>query len=163
MASSPRHLQELLPDPAALSLESVQCNEDRVSIRVCTRSLSARCPVCGRRSRSVHSHYLRRLRDLPWHGARVEVRIQTRRFRCRSGDCRRKIFAERIPTVVLAHGQQTVRLSETVRLIGYMLGGNPGERLSERLGIQTSADTIVRRLRAQSETTTTPVRRIDFT
>jgi uncharacterized heparinase superfamily protein len=39
-----------------------------------------------------------------------------------------------------------------------MLGGNSGERLSERLGIQTSADTILRRLRAQSETATDPVR-----
>jgi len=51
-----------------------------------------------------------------------------------------------------------VRLSETVRLIGYMLGGNSGERLSERLGIQTSADTILRRLRAQNETASAPAR-----
>jgi len=34
-----------------------------------------------------------------------------------------------------------------------MLGGNPGERLSRRLGIQTSSDTILRRLKVEDETT----------
>jgi hypothetical protein len=32
------------------------------------------------------------------------------------------------------HGRQTSRLSETVRLIGYVLGGEAGARLSKRLG-----------------------------
>jgi transposase len=153
MAPPPSHLQELLADSAVLSVESVQSDEGHVSIRVRTRGSMARCPVCARISRSVHSRYIRHLKDLPWQGAAVEIRVQARRFRCRNSACGRKIFAERIPTVALNHGQQTRRLSETVRLIGYMLGGNPGERLSRRLGIQTSPDTILRRVSVENETT----------
>ena len=158
MALPPSHLQELLPDSTVLSLESIQFDGDHVSICVCTRSSAAHCPICARTSRSVHSRYVRRLKDLPWHGAKVEVRVRARRFRCRNPDCERKIFAERIPSVTLNHGQQTRRLSETLRLIGYMLGGNPGARLSQRLGIQSSSDTILRRLKIGSETETPSVR-----
>jgi transposase len=38
-------------------------------------------------------------------------------------------------------------LSETIRLIGYVLGGEGGARLSKRLGMKTSPDTILRRLK----------------
>jgi transposase len=38
-------------------------------------------------------------------------------------------------------------LSETIRLIGYVLGGEAGARLSERLGMKTSPDTVLRRLK----------------
>jgi transposase len=38
-------------------------------------------------------------------------------------------------------------LSETVRLIGYVLGGEAGARLSKRLGMVTSADSVLRKLK----------------
>jgi len=45
------------------------------------------------------------------------------------------------------YGRQTSRLSETIRLIGYVLGGQAGARLAERLGMGTSPDTVLRRLK----------------
>lgn len=45
------------------------------------------------------------------------------------------------------YGRQTSRLSETIRLIGYVLGGEAGARLSDRLGMGTSPDTVLRRLK----------------
>ena len=158
MAPLPSHLQNLLPDPTLMSVESVQRDVNAISILVRILIKSARCPVCSQSSSSVHSHYVRRLKDLPWHGANVEIRIRARRFRCRNPDCRRRIFAQRIPTIALQHGQQTLRLTETVRLIGYMLGGNPGARLSKRLGISMSSDTILRRLKAPQTAVVAPVR-----
>jgi len=74
------------------------------------------------------------LQDLPWQGSTVELRLEVRRFRCRAHDCRRVTFAETLPMVSAKHGRQTSRLSETVRLIGYVLGGEAGARLSKRLG-----------------------------
>ena len=53
------------------------------------------------------------------------------------------------------YGRQTCRLSETVRLIGPVLGGEAGARLSERLGMKTSPDTVLRRLKLGPST---PVR-----
>ena len=43
--------------------------------------------------------------------------------------------------------QANQSLSETIRLIGYVLGGEAGARLSERLGMGTSPDTVLRRLK----------------
>lgn len=54
---------------------------------------------------------------------------------------------ERFPLVADYRGRQTLRLSETVRLIGYMLGGEPGSRLADRLGMEVSADTVLRRVK----------------
>jgi transposase len=38
-----------------------------------------------------------------------------------------------------------------------MLGGNPGERLCVRLGMEVSADTLLRRLKTQIDTCVEPV------
>jgi transposase len=48
--------------------------------------------------------------------------------------------------VCTRYSRQTVRFAETIRLIGYVLGGEAGARLSERLGMKTSPDTVLRRL-----------------
>ncbi|WP_280938729.1 transposase family protein [Mesorhizobium sp. C264A] len=33
------------------------------------------CPSCGCRTGRVHSHYMRRVADLPWQGRVVEIRL----------------------------------------------------------------------------------------
>jgi transposase len=57
------------------------------------RSFST-CPACGTASRRVHSHYQRKLADLPWAGLPVVILLQARKFFCVGDGCRRKIFTE---------------------------------------------------------------------
>ena len=45
-----------------------------------------------------------------------------------------------------SEGAGTMRLCEIVGLVGYALGGLPGERLLNRLGIKSSDDTVLRRI-----------------
>ena len=52
--------------------------------------------------------------------------------------------------MAVKHGQQTSRFSETIRLIGYALGGEAGCRLAKRLSIRTSPDTVLRRVKQKS-------------
>jgi len=85
------------------------------------------------------------LRDLPWQGKPVELHVEVKRFRCRNEDCVRQTFVEQVPAVTSKRGQQTLRFSETVRMVGYALGGEAGCRLAKRIGICTSADTVLRR------------------
>jgi transposase len=73
--------------------------------------------------------------------------VEVRRFRCRGRDCPRKTYAERLPLAMARYARQTSRLSETVRLIGYVLGGEAGSRLTGRLGMPTSPDTVLRRVK----------------
>jgi len=148
MASPPSHLQALLPDAFGLQLNCVeQQHAGRVRITVAGTSSAACCPACHHVSHSLHSRYLRVLRDLPWHGAPVELGLHMRRFRCGFRDCPRATFVEPLPLVCRRYARQTSRLSETIRLIGYVLGGEAGARLSDRLGMKTSPDTVLRRLK----------------
>lgn len=148
MASPPSHVQALLPDPSCLQLNTVEPQHGgRVLITAVASSSVANCPSCHHPSHSLHSRYSRVLRDLPWQGSSVDLRLDVRRFRCRSRDCPRVTFAEALPLVCPRYGRQTNRLSETIRLIGYVLGGEAGARLSARLGMKTSPDTVLRRLK----------------
>jgi transposase len=147
MATLPGHLQALLPEPSELRLERVERTSNLILIVVKAARQSAACPNCRVTSHRVHSRYERMLRDLPWHGATVRLRLLARRFYCRSPDCCRKIFAERLAGVVRRHGRSTQRFRQTLALIGYALGGEAGARLAERMGIESSSDTILRTLK----------------
>lgn len=67
---------------------------DTVDFRVESEVEAATCPDCQFLSRSVHSYYLRTLRDLPIGESRVVVHIKVRRFRCLNAACSRKTFVE---------------------------------------------------------------------
>src|ERR1700674_3792373 len=137
MASPPSRVQALLPDPSCLKLNSVEHQDGgRVLIAAAACGSVAYCPACHHASHSLHSRYSRALHDLPWQGSTVELRLNVRRFRCRTHDCPRVTFTETLPVVSPKYGRQTSRLSETVRLIGYVLGGEAGARLSRRLGMR---------------------------
>ncbi len=149
MAPSPSHSQSLLPNPGILILDRIERDVDR--FRLMARvDQEPTCPVCGVVSRSGHSSYRRCLQDLPWQGVTVQLCVRIGRFRCRNSSCPRKIFCERLPQVTRVYGRQTERASEIVRLIGYVAGGRPGQRLLARLSIATSDDTILRRVREQA-------------
>jgi len=102
------------------------------------------CPDCGATSRSRHSRYWRKLRDLPLQGATVTIKLLLGRWRCRRKECTRKIFTERVAGVLLPYSQHTIRLTEVHRLVGRALGGRSGERLLNRLGMPSSRHTLLR-------------------
>jgi transposase len=89
----------------------------------------------------------------------VELRLKTRRFRCRNQACARKIFAEPLPEVARSHARWTTRVGEIIRLIGYTAGGLPGSRILDRLAIPISDDTVLRMVKAASDVSASdPVR-----
>jgi transposase len=108
---------------------------------------TASCPLCGEVSARPHSRYVRRLADLPCHDQPVRFHLEVRRFFCGNANCRRRIFAERLPAVAAAHARTTVRLDKAHCNIGLALGGEAGARLAARLAMPTSADTLLRRVR----------------
>ncbi|WP_430699098.1 ISL3 family transposase [Mesorhizobium dulcispinae] len=109
---------------------------------------ASKCPCCGCQTRRVHSHYMRRLADLPWQGRVVEIRLHARRFRCADRQCRQRIFAERLPETVRPKARRTSRLGESQLAIGFAVGGKPGSRLSHKLAMPVSGDTLLRMIRA---------------
>jgi transposase len=77
----------------------------------------------------------------------VRLRLHRRRFFCSSPACSRRIFTERLPATTTPYARRTLRLNEALQLIGFALGGEAGARLSSRLGMTVSGDTLLRRVR----------------
>jgi transposase len=108
------------------------------------------CPVCGQRSRRIHSHYQRKLQDLPAHGRAVQIELHLRRFFCDLPDCPRHTFAERWPQISLPHARKTCRLLDALRETAFTTGGEAGARLAAQLAMPVSGDTLLRLLRHSS-------------
>jgi transposase len=128
---------------------------DRISIDGNTTIIEARavastgqCLECGAISARVHSHYQRRLADLPLAGRVVRMSLMARRFRCMTASCRRNIFTERFGDDVLApRARRTARLDGLVHHLALVLGGRPAANLARRLMMPVSNDTLLRVLR----------------
>jgi transposase len=121
----PRHLLPLIP--AGLSVEQALPNPDRVTILAVPTPASAACPACGNASVRVHSHYTRRLADLPWQGRMVVLEARVRRFHCPVPARPRRIFAERLPATG-ARARRTGRLADIQRAIAHGMGGGRSQR-----------------------------------
>lgn len=136
----------LLPKFPSLKLGDIAIDAECVSLRVSSTQPSAACPVCENESGRLHSHYERTVTDLPWGGRSVRLLLRVRRFRCPGNSCPRRVFAERLPSLVEPYARKTVRLGEVLLLVGFALGGEAGARLAGRLGMRVSPSTLLRRL-----------------
>jgi transposase len=138
--SLPGH--ELLPPSALLRLTDVQ-RAGADWIVMADAPAEAACPTCGRLSTSRHSTYVRTLKDLPALGASVSLRVRVGRWRCGAPACAVRYFSTRLPDVAEVRGRRTCRAKVVGRVIGYALGGRPGERLARRIGLSVSNDTLL--------------------
>lgn len=143
-------MKTLLADPATLKLEKIVLRPGVITVHVRTSPPATACPSCHKVAARVHSRYTRQVADLPWEGICVRLMLRTRKFFCSNEVCMRQVFCERLPSVVAPYGRATLRLEETFTLIGLALGGRPGQRASAALGMSTSAETLLRRVRQRA-------------
>ena len=138
----------LLALPSGLEMTSVTSQEGTLCVSLLSTQPFSRCPVCGSAATRIHSHYQRRLADLPSGGQPVRFLLSVRKFFCDVPGCRRKIFNERLNPFIGPWARVTVRHSQIVQVIGLATGGRLGVRVTDRLGIQTTRQTILRRIMA---------------
>jgi transposase len=131
--------------PDGLHVDDLTLDTAGLLITAHTTAAQATCPTCGQSSTRVHSAYWRTLRDLPWHDRTVTWHLRVRRFRC--GHCLGRIFAEPAAGLGLRKARRSERLAEAQTDIGMVLGGEPGARLSRRLAMPVSGDTVLRLIR----------------
>jgi transposase len=137
----------LLPLDHGLRLEDVSIGPDQIVATLEASASRATCPICGTWSEAIHSLYRRTIADLPWGLQTVRLHLRVRKFFCRQPTCSRRVFTERLPTVVAPYARRTRRLTEVVRLLAFALGGEPGARIVGRLGMATSPATLLRLIR----------------
>jgi transposase len=136
----------IFPELSDGMVEQVQiADESTVTLRAV--SPTAPCPCCGTVANRVHSRYTLHLHDLPSGERAVHLLVEVRRFVCPKATCRRKIFAERLPFLALPHAQRTLRLQQSLRILGFALGGQAAARVSKHLHLSASRDSILRLVR----------------
>ena len=79
-------------------------------------------------------------------GRQLQLALTVRKFLCRNPDCSRQVFTERIPDLAEPWARMTTRLKEQITSLGLATSGKAGVRLGNRLGIETSRNTILRRM-----------------
>lgn len=145
-----RHVRSGLIPPG-LVVEQVRTEHGKMIVATRAAEQAGQCPACGSISRRVHSHYRRRISDLPAHGHAVIVEVTVRRFRCAASACPRSIFAERLACEAAPpFARRTVRLDRIVHCCGIALGGRPAARLARRLMLPVSRDTLLRTVRRRA-------------
>jgi transposase len=139
----------LLPDATHVRLETwtLEPAQSAITINLRARQVTARCPLCARRSKRVHSRYERTLADLPWGEHAVTVRLSVRRLFCDNEKGERRLFAERLPDVTAPWARRTTRLAGRLTAVGLALGGAAGVRLGRKLGLNASRNTLLRLIR----------------
>jgi transposase len=140
-------MKSLLAGAQFLKLEKIVQISGAITLFVSSIQAIVNCPSCQTITNKVHSRYERAAADLPWVGIPVRLRLQVRKFFCLNSECQRRIFCERLPEVVARYARRTDRLNEALSLIGFTLGGRPGAKTATKLGMQTGADSILRRVR----------------
>lgn len=134
-----------------MRLELLRADEHALIMVVSTKGDEAPCPLCHHPSHAVHSSYQRTLADLPWHGIAVRLQLTTRRFFCRTEECSRRIFTERLPGIAASHARRTLRLTQVLEVIGFAVGGEAGARVLRHLAIQISPDAVLDLIRAAAQ------------
>ncbi|GHO48640.1 transposase [Ktedonospora formicarum] len=127
---------------------NIKISDDVLTITSLSTQACPCCPLCGKPSARIHSRYIRQVADLPCGGRQVRLLVQVRKCFCETPDCIRKIFMERLTPFVNTFARVTQRLFQIVQVIGLATGGRLGVRVTDRLGIQISRHTILRRIMA---------------
>jgi hypothetical protein len=138
----------LLSLPEGMVVDQITRTENGLLIEIVATSATSCCPSCSEPSSSIHCHYRRTLRDAPCAGRRVQLCLTVRKFSCRNPYCERKVFAERFPDFVEPWARTTIRHCQQITSIGLATCGKGGARLAAQLGIQTTRQTILRRIMA---------------
>jgi transposase len=136
----------LLALPEGMEIDQIHITQTGLVVEVASTTPSSCCPLCSQPSSHIHSYYHRMLKDAPCVGRQLQLSLTVRKFLCRNPDCSRKVFTERIPDLAEPWARMTTRLREQITSIGLSTSGKAGVRLGDRLGIETSRNTTLRRI-----------------
>ena len=110
----------IFPENTHLKIEQISLDET-LSVLISSTEAAAVCTSCGTIATHIHSHYQRRLSDLPVSGYPVKLLVEVRRFFCQCPSCPRKTFAEAFLPLARRYAQRANRLQTTLQHLGLVL------------------------------------------
>lgn len=150
-------LTQLLPSQNYLQFQSYELDSTHRQVNIFVESIqpTVRCPICNQSAHRVHSHYERTLTDLPWADYRLYVQLTVRKLFCDQESCHRRIFTERMASVVAPWARRTQRLAKHLTEIALRVGGAGGAKLSQTMQCGVSRNTLLSLIRRQPLPTVT--------
>ena len=104
--------------PNGLAVTEIEMIDEVLTLTAVSLQMCPCCPLCGVCASRVHSHYTRKLTDLPCGGQRVCLLVCVRKLFCEVSTCARKIFAERLTPFAQPWARVTQRLYQIVQILG---------------------------------------------
>lgn len=135
--------------PIDLEVTGIERIDEVLTVTIVSTQRSPCCPLCGVAAKGVHSRSTCHVTDVPCGGKPVCLLLQVRKYFCEESTCARKIFVERLTSFINPWARVTRRLCQVVQVIGLATGGRLGVRVTDRLGIPTTRQTILRRIMAR--------------
>ena len=129
--------------PNALVLDLVTAQNGTILLKAHSADQPTACPDCQCQSGHVHSHYCRKLLDLPWQGQSVRIELTVRKLYCDKEECPRRVFTERLPEIVARYARKTDRLADALRELAFLAGGEAAARIARAFGLSISPDALL--------------------
>ncbi len=102
------------------------------------------CPLCGSRSKRLHSYYCRKLKDLPIISRSVNIELRVRKIFCDNPKCSKKVFSQQLPDEVVPYSRRTSRADERLLHLSKETSANKGSWISEQMMLRVSSSTCLR-------------------
>jgi transposase len=141
----------LWPAELHLRINAIKEADNRVIVAAYGLQKQAHCPDCQQLSARFNGHYHRHPADLPCGGYAIQLSLTVPRFFCDNEACSRRTFSARFPDMLRPYARRTERLARQQQHIAFAVGGEAGCRLLDGLSMSTSADTLIRLVRAAPE------------
>lgn len=141
----------LWPAEMHLQISSIEEADGKLIVVACGLQEQAHCPDCQQLSARFNGYYHRHPADLPCGGYTIQLNLTVTRFFCDNEACSRRTFSATFPNLVRPYARRTDRLASQQQHVAFAVGGEAGCRLLNRLGMPTSADTLIRLVRSAPE------------
>jgi transposase len=119
----------LLPQLAAVDVESVVVEGGVLVVAATTRDGPAACTGCEQVSHWAHSAYIRHVADEAVGGGPVRIDLRVRRLYCENPGCAKTTFAEQVPGLTRRYQRRTLALQRVVDAVAVTSAGSAGARL----------------------------------
>ena len=136
-------LQAIFGIPGVVFYDSV-ISDNLILLSARLKGKTAKCTCCGKRSKSVHSSYTRKLTDLSAVGRAVKILLKVRKFRCRNSNCTQTVFSEQHLPLTRKYSRLTDRTNHYLQRLLIEVSSRKGEYISSLFSIKQSSSTCLR-------------------